>query len=80
MKGTSAMSQDRAFQISSGGATLVLVMPTLADTPSGSSIASALERAAAALRSGAPDSRLEAAHGTEAALMRRVEAEVYGTD
>ena len=74
------MSQDRAFQISSGGATVVLVVPTLADAPSGGSIASARVRAAAALRTGGPDSGLEAAHGTEAALMRRVEAEVYGAD
>ena len=74
------MSQDRAFQISSGGATVVLVVPPGADAPSGWTIAAALERAAAALRTGAPDSGLEAAHGTEAALMRRVEAEVYGAD
>ena len=74
------MSQDRAFQVSPGGATLVLVLPTLADTSSGPSIASALERAAAALRSGARASGLEAVDGTETALMRRVEAEFYGTD
>ena len=74
------MSQHRAFEVSTGGATVVLVVPTLADASSGSSIASALERAAAALRSGAREARLEAVHGTETALMRRVEAEFYGTD
>jgi hypothetical protein len=80
MNGADAMSQDRAFDVSTGGATLVLVVPTLSDAPSAPSIASALERAAAALRSGGREYRPEAVHGTETALMRRVEAEFYGTD
>jgi hypothetical protein len=73
------MSQDRAFQTSSGGATLVLVLPALTDSASGPTIASALERAAEALRTGATAHSFGAAH-SEAALMRRVEAEVYAAD
>jgi hypothetical protein len=74
------MSQDRAFQASSGGATLVLVLPALTQSASGASIASALERAAEALRSGATAHPAAFHAAGEAALMRRVEAEVYGAD
>ena len=74
------MSQDRAFQASSGGATLVLVLPALTGSASGPSIAIALERAAEALRAGPTAHVFAASQDSEAALMRRVEAEVYGTD
>ena len=74
------MSQDRASEASSGGATLVLVLPASTQSPSGASIASALERAAGALRTGATVNSPAAWQLGEAALMRRVEAEVYGVD
>lgn len=74
------MSQDRAFQASSGGATLVLVLPALTQSASGPSIASALERAAEALRAGPTAQLFAASQDSEATLMRRVEAEVYGAD
>jgi hypothetical protein len=77
------MSQDRSAEASSGGATtLVLVVPAPSSPDTPANIASALERAVEALRSGAGPMRgsVGAAFGGEAALMRQVEAEVYRDD
>ncbi len=66
---------------SDGVATVVVVVPS---DPIGneSGIARALESAASALRgrSGASGASVPSLAGEEAALMRRVEAEVYGHD
>ena len=74
------MSQDKAAQIASDSATtVVVVVPSAQSTdPSGSIIAAALERAAHAFRATLRPSFLAAGDASEAALMRRVEAEVYG--
>ena len=73
------MSNQHAFQaFSDDGATVVVVVPS-AQNAKGAHIARALESAALALygRSAAGELRTQ---GDEAALMRQVEAEVYGTD
>ena len=78
------MSQDLATEaVTANATTLVLVLPTASpDATSGAGIAGALERAARALRSdaGIRSASFHAAFEGEGALMRRVEAEVYGAD
>ena len=78
------MSQDLAIEaVSANATTLVLVVPTASsDAASGAGLAGALERAARALRgnAGIRPASFHAAFEGEGALMRRVEAEVYGAD
>jgi hypothetical protein len=74
------MFSQHAFQTSSDGATVVVVVPS-AQNPKGIHIARALETAAHALYSrGAASEAKALLPGDEAALMRQVEAEVYGID
>ena len=78
-QGNDTMSNQHAFQTSSdGSATVVVVVPSPQNSK-GVQIARALESAALAFynRSAASERRVP---GDEAALMRQVEAEVYGTD
>jgi hypothetical protein len=74
------MSNQHALQTSSEGvATVVVVVPSDQNTP-GVQIARALESAAMALYNRSAAGQIRPEFGGEAALMRRVEAEVYGTD
>jgi len=74
------MFSQHAFQTSSDGATVVVVVPST-QNPKGVHIARALESAAHAFYSrGAASEAKTQLPSDETALMRQVEAEVYGTD
>lgn len=74
------MFSQHAFQTSSDGATVVVVVPST-QNPKGVQIARALESAAHAFYGRGAAGEVKAQlPGDEAALMRQVEAEVYGTD